>query len=431
MEYDDFVIQLVPKGGREFWDTVLGSAAGDNDGIFRLPLEPKEIQSLRALMRQVGRDGTLNTKDVPTRDIRLLPLSGNPVLNLQQVGGQLFQALFKDGIRSLFDRSLGSMQKGRGVRINIHLDPDNADLLCLCNLPWEILFWKDGREFLSLSRNSPIVRSLVTPRPSQPLRLDPPLRILVVISNPPGETPIGVERERSLIENAWGSLKETVVQFSENQPLTVLRDNLLNGDFNIVHYIGHGSFDANSGEGGLVLVDENGLTTTAPGPSIANALRNLPSLRLVFLNACNTAETPLNAESDAFTGVAAALVKAGIPAVLAMQFPISDRAAIAFSETFYERLADGDPPEAATVEGRLAIYFLNPNSLEWITPVLFTRTPNLNAAVAISNGLKATEAPLNTKSTLKDFEIGEKTVQCFKYLINVAGEITEDLDEAG
>ena len=38
------------------------------------------------------------------------------------------------------------------------------------------------------------------------------------------------------------------------------------------------------------------------------------------------------------------MVMAGVPAVLAMRLPVSDEAAIAFSETFYGRLAAGDTP---------------------------------------------------------------------------------------
>ena len=45
----------------------------------------------------------------------------------------------------------------------------------------------------------------------------------------------------------------------------------------------------------------------------------------------------------------------GMPAVVAMRGPVPDIAAVAFSRTFYQRLAAGDPIEAAVTEGRLAI----------------------------------------------------------------------------
>ena len=59
-----------------------------------------------------------------------------------------------------------------------------------------------------------------------------------------------------------------------------------------------------------------------------------------------------------------------MPAVVAMQFPISDKAAIAFSETFYQRIAKGDPVDVAMAEGRKKLWHLE----EWATPVLFLRS---------------------------------------------------------
>jgi len=57
---------------------------------------------------------------------------------------------------------------------------------------------------------------------------------------------------------------------------------------------------------------------------------------------------------------------------LAMQFKISDQAALDFSAEFYKTLADGYPVDAATNEARRAVYS-NGNQVEWGTPVLFMR----------------------------------------------------------
>jgi hypothetical protein len=59
-----------------------------------------------------------------------------------------------------------------------------------------------------------------------------------------------------------------------------------------------------------------------------------------------------------------------------MQLPISDQAAIAFSEAFYRRLGAGDPVDAAATEGRLAISRRDRRSAEWAVPALFMRVPN-------------------------------------------------------
>ncbi len=76
---------------------------------------------------------------------------------------------------------------------------------------------------------------------------------------------------------------------------------------------------------------------------------------------------------DRFASTAATLVRSGIPAVIAMQHAITDRAAIEFSQTFYESLADGLPVDGAVSEARKAIRLGVTNTLEWGTPVLYSR----------------------------------------------------------
>jgi hypothetical protein len=56
-----------------------------------------------------------------------------------------------------------------------------------------------------------------------------------------------------------------------------------------------------------------------------------------------------------------------------MQFAVSDAAALAFSRSFYRRLAAGDSIDAAVIEGRMAIHRLKRPLPEWGTPVLFER----------------------------------------------------------
>ena len=81
-------------------------------------------------------------------------------------------------------------------------------------------------------------------------------------------------------------------------------------------------------------------------------LHDHETLRLIFLNACQGAQ---GGRSDPFAGVAQRLVQQGAPAVLAMQFPVSDAAAIALAQAFYQALADGLPADTALSQARKAI----------------------------------------------------------------------------
>jgi hypothetical protein len=80
--------------------------------------------------------------------------------------------------------------------------------------------------------------------------------------------------------------------------------------------------------------------------------------------------------------VATCLLDNGVPAVVAMQFPIGDVAAIAFGAGLHRALARGEDVRRAVVEGRLAILDEIPGSLQWITPALFLRHAPVPPAAA-------------------------------------------------
>ena len=103
---------------------------------------------------------------------------------------------------------------------------------------------------------------------------------------------------------------------------------------------------------------------------LVNLLGDQDSLRLVVLNSCEGARTSV---VDPFAGIATSIVALGIPAVVAMQFEISDKAAITFAEELYQSLiARQDPIDVAVAEARKAV-FTEVNETEWATPVLFLR----------------------------------------------------------
>src|SRR5204862_3225194 len=65
-----------------------------------------------------------------------------------------------------------------------------------------------------------------------------------------------------------------------------------------------------------------------------------------------------------------------IPAVVAMQFEISDAAAIVFASGFYQSIASGAPVDASLAAARLLILAERSDDIEWGTPVLFMRVPD-------------------------------------------------------
>ena len=227
----------------------------------------------------------------------------------------------------------------RALQLRFKLDRQPPGPSFLHSLPWELLRQPDTRDFLALSRQTPVVRYLEVPRPVAPLRRPSVLLILVVIAAPAGLPPLDIVRERREILEAWGQRPEVEVEILERPRAGALREALLKRPYNVLHFIGHGKLGARTGEGFLFLEDEQGLADPVSGETLVTHLKDLTSLRLVFLNACETARAAREDGLDPFAGVATALVMAGLPAVVAMQRPISDAASIAFSRAVHLRLA--------------------------------------------------------------------------------------------
>ena len=92
----------------------------------------------------------------------------------------------------------------------------------------------------------------------------------------------------------------------------------------------------------------------------------------MVLNACEGARA---CRTDPFAGTAQALVRQGVPAVIAMQFEIADETAILLASEYYASVAAGRPIDASLADARRIIY-AERNGIEWVTPFLYLRAPD-------------------------------------------------------
>jgi CHAT domain-containing protein len=287
------------------------------------------------------------------------------------VGTELFRALFAGEVGNLFYASLAG---DHGLRIRIELDPRRPELAPLHDLPWELLYRPDTEEFLCLSRRTPVVRSLHAHREHRPaIAGAAQLRILAYAVNSGDTRTLQLERELRSLEDAWkGSGREVDIVLLRGGGREALRRAFLAGPFHVLHFMGHGWYDEATGQGMILLEGEDGAAQPVGGGELAEELRDF-RVRLVVLNGCETARAVGRYGPNPFAGVATAQALSGVPVVVAMRDPIPDAAALAFSRVLYERLASGDPMEAAVTEGRLAIRRLRRGSYHWSTPALFLR----------------------------------------------------------
>ena len=294
----------------------------------------------------------------------------------QQVGQRLYEALFQGEIRDLLVRSHEQARTLAGLRLRLHLN-DTAELALL---PWEYLYDAKEARFLALTARLSIVRYLALGEPPQALQVDPPLRVLVVLANPTDIFPqLDVAAEWQQLQTVLAPLVDQgIVELIQlPQPTrNALADHLEQYPVHVLHFVGHGNHDAASGEGGLYLVNEAGAADFVPASVLqvllADTRDRRNALRLAFLNGCLTGRS---AQVDPFAGTAQQLVQHGVPAVIAMQYSVTDGAATELAHRFYRALARSYPVDAALAQARKGIY-IQGNYLEWGTPVLFLRAPD-------------------------------------------------------
>jgi hypothetical protein len=223
-------------------------------------------------------------------------------------------------------------------------------------------------------RQAPLVRRVPVAAVPPPLDVRPPLRVLGVISSPLGLPSLDVEKEQGELTRALERAVESglvEVHWALDATWAGLQEILLREQWHVLHFIGHGDFNAAEGEGQLALVRNDGRPDLVGAPRLVDLLQQArPMPRLVVLNTCSSAATGAD---DLFSGIAAALVRGGVSAVAAMQYEISDPAAAAFARGFYTAIACGRGVDDALSSGRVGIIGLSGRTLEWVSPVLYLR----------------------------------------------------------
>ena len=286
-----------------------------------------------------------------------------------ELGGVLFDNVFKGEIGNLFKSCLDHPATDSGLRIKLILQ----DAPELSTLPWEFLYDSKKRSFLAHTQATSIVRYLQLPDAIKPLEVTPPFKLLVASASPSDFGHLNLDKEQEELKKAFDKLEhEGIVQVTWLEHATVekLATAFEEQNFHWLHFMGHSGFDDKFGEGVLVLEDESGRGDYYGATHLRVLLQDYDSLRLVVLNSCSGAKQEAN---DPFSSIATTLILGGIPAVIAMQFDISDQAAIGFAETFYKHLAKGDAVDKAMAETRKHLYAVKCNNVEWGTPVLYLR----------------------------------------------------------
>jgi hypothetical protein len=283
---------------------------------------------------------------------------------LETLGTALYRALLSPEMRL----HLADQVRRHHLRLRLSFAEGESKL---DELPWEFLHGGDGLGFLStnprtaLTRFQPPLEARKGPR----LKARLPLRILVVVADAPNLPALDIDRERkTLMALSEAPGRRFRVDFEGEATLARLQAGLEKG-YDVIHFIGHGDVDE---EGAFVyMLDPRGNEALVTPSDLAGSIRGaaVPP-KLVLFNACNTAAAGGNE-----MGMAPVLMRdANLPAVIGMQYPVSDVAAARFTEGFYNALIHHGQVDYAVAQGRKAIATSeNTTARDWACPVLYTQ----------------------------------------------------------
>ena len=284
---------------------------------------------------------------------------------VKDLGQKMRDALFYGEIWNIFYSNLVNMkQQNKGLRIRLRVDPAE-----LSGWPWEYCFYDHPDfGFFTLDPDTPIVRYIPGSFPAQSPPIPGKLKVLVATSEPSDQNTLSIEKELKVITTILDLMGDRV-------ELKVLRratyervQGALADQPHIFHFIGHGVL--RGGQGALVFENKHGESDFITHDELRNAFKG-NEVKIAILNACESAAQGVR---SAFTGVAQSLVKAEIPAVIAMQYSVYDQTALGFTRDLYRFLMAGYPLDTAVTKMRQGAY--RNDTFHWGIPVLFMRAPD-------------------------------------------------------
>lgn len=288
-----------------------------------------------------------------------------------EFGEDLFESLFQGEVRRLYDEAR-SRQQGRKLDVIL-----TSMIPWIGEKPWEFSYDRTRNSFLA-TEEVHFIRNALAAVPAE--RIAPkqgPLRILVAAAQPVGFGRLSVEQEENVIRRGFAQLAAAglveLVPLARATPGSLL-SSVSNGHFDIVHFIGHGAFNEETGIGSLIFEDGSGQSVEVPERALREILCGR-GIRLIFLNACQTGS---GGKADFNKGVAQALVSHGVPALVANQYSVLDSSATSFAQHFYWALAQGMGIGQAAREARIAVNcWMQGDVIDWAVPVVYARDPSM------------------------------------------------------
>ena len=311
--------------------------------------------------------------------------------DVRQLGEQLFAAIFDKQLQGEFEKLYKKVVADKDL-LRIELDIDEEYLPQVAAFPWEFMRPKTGTAVL-LSASPHLILSrrprLHMAAPRLALAKEDKIRVLLVVSYPGDRLdaelgPVLYQPVHDALQKLHDAPDSQIEFFFSKNAQAKELDRLLKAHKpHIFHFIGHGRLHQeteNAPERGqLALPPEEEIFGEAQWVDADYFSRlfseNHPAPSLVLLQSCEGARL---SESRAFASVASRIVQQNIPAVIGMQYIVSNSTAVAFAKVFYQELGQDVPLDVAVQAARHAITqrSIQDGTRDFATPILFMRLPD-------------------------------------------------------
>ena len=321
---------------------------------------------------------TLDGRQVFTGVLPVAIVNWRPSGDLRTDGQSLFERLFQDRvIRKGWDVARGKAESlGAIRRVRLRIDDEAAELH---RLPWELMC--DDGLFIAANAQTPFSRYLpVQASWGHPL-LERPIRVLAAIANPRDVsqryrlTPLDVERERFVLASAFAGIDPQHIRLSFLKPPVTLERlaQALQKGYHWLHFVGHGWVNARQAQLSIILENEQRESRAVTAHLFSSILTHHGAQpQLVFLSMCHSAVTQASRPAqDPSLGLGPQLIRAGIPAVVAMRDQVSIRTTHVLARTFYEAAASHGIADRALNQAREAVLAAELPGIA--SPILFMR----------------------------------------------------------
>lgn len=385
-----FKLQVARQTDLAFDVRALQTPMGEPHATGRLPCDDADLTAVL----QALESSSLDTADYTTDQIRALERLGLVRAGrlaadyLQRLGARLHEALLPGDVGVAFRMAINQARQERtAVSLQLRFDADAAGL---ARYPWELLH--DGQRHLISAGAVELSRYIAYGEAAPSLPVHPPARLLFIESRPRDLPALTAESERQAVWHALQPLADTGrITLERLEPPTY--DALLDtgASYHLIHFDGHGLYARrcprcraiNSAsattcsacrtpladvppQGYLAFEGKAGKADFVGADDMENLLLH-SQVRLMFLSAC---QSGVVGGHSLFGGVGPGLIRAGVPAVVAMQFSVPVQSTVSFAESFYTALARGETVPHAVAQGRRRLF----RNGDWYIPTLYLRS---------------------------------------------------------